>query len=192
VKYFGGNGKLDEANESEIARCILQSQVAVYKALCVISSVQEEMGEGIYRELENLYRRKHITEGLSKWVLKAHKDGALSATEAHAILHPLNHMVAECVQLLSERAEGFMEADGHRPSIEGKAEFEAAMEAAEEKVGEAEAKEEAQEETEKEAREEAREAKEEAKDFKEEAKSDSPPPQDTPPPPPPTGLADAS
>merc|ERR1719335_513583 len=28
VKYFGGNGKLDEANESEIARTILQSQVA--------------------------------------------------------------------------------------------------------------------------------------------------------------------
>jgi len=109
VKYFGGNGKLDEANESEIARCILQSQVATYRALCMIAATQEEMGQGIYTELENLYRRKHITEGLSQWVLQAHKDGALSATEAHAILHPLNHMVAECVAALGERAEGLVD-----------------------------------------------------------------------------------
>jgi NhaP-type Na+/H+ or K+/H+ antiporter len=111
VKYFGGNGKLDEANESEIARCILQSQVVTYKALCLIAATQEHMGGTVYTELENLYSRKHITEGLSKWVLQAHKDGALSATEAHAILHPLNHMVAECLALLSERAEGMMESE---------------------------------------------------------------------------------
>jgi len=107
VKYFGGNGKLDEANESEIARCILQSQVATYRALCQIATTQEEMGVEVYAELENLYSRKFITENLSKWVLDAHKDGALSATEAHAILHPLNHMVAECVAQLGDRAEGF-------------------------------------------------------------------------------------
>merc|ERR1719331_1954019 len=121
VKYFGGNGKLDEANESEIARCIIQSQVVTYKALCLIAATQEHMGGTIYTELENLYSRKHITEGLSKWVLQAHKDGALSATEAHAILHPLNHMVAECLALLSERAEGMMESEEsqkHRKTLE--------------------------------------------------------------------------
>merc|ERR1719487_2583075 len=29
LKYFGANGKIDEVNESEIGRCILQSQVFV-------------------------------------------------------------------------------------------------------------------------------------------------------------------
>merc|ERR1719454_1202257 len=62
VKYFGGNGKLDEANESEIARCILQSQTVTYKALIEAAAVQEHLGLKLFTEVENLHKRKHITE----------------------------------------------------------------------------------------------------------------------------------
>lgn len=111
VKYFGGNGKLDEANESEIARCILQSQTFTYRALIERAKTQAELGEKMFTDLTNLYKRKHITEGLGGWIMKAHSDGALSATEAHAILHPLNHLIADTVATLASRAEGVVDGE---------------------------------------------------------------------------------
>lgn len=41
--------------------------------------------------------------------MEAHTDGAISATEAHAILHPLYHQIAECCAVLAERAEGVVD-----------------------------------------------------------------------------------
>merc|ERR1719409_527298 len=109
LSYFGGNGKLDERDECEIARCILQSQVVTYKALIAAASTQKQISPGILKELQTLYSRKSITEGLSHFVEKAHSDGAISATEAYAILHPLNHQVSACMKTLSDRAEGVIE-----------------------------------------------------------------------------------
>jgi hypothetical protein len=114
VKYCGGNGQLDEANETEIARCIMQSQCAAYTALCERANTQAQLGPEMYKELQNLHQRKHISEGLSKWIMKAHSDGALSATEAHAIVHPLNHLIAHTVQTLSDRAEGVIDVGGDK------------------------------------------------------------------------------
>jgi hypothetical protein len=109
VRYFGGNGKLDEANESEIARCILQSQVNVYKAYYEACQTKQKLGDEVSKELENLRRRKRITEGLSRFVTDAHIAGALSATETHAILHPLNHQIAVCMKTLNDRTEGVLD-----------------------------------------------------------------------------------
>jgi len=109
IKYFGGNGKLDEANETEIARCILQSQVFTYQALRITSECQSELGAEVFTELQNLHKRKSITESLSQFVLKAHHDGALSATETHAVVHPLNHLIASCVKTLADRQEGLID-----------------------------------------------------------------------------------
>lgn len=106
IKYFGGNGKIDEKDEAEIARCILQSQVSTYQALIAAATTQRQLGVGVLHEMNTLYQRKQITEGLSAFVEKAHADGAITATEAHAILHPLNHQVSACMKTLSERAEG--------------------------------------------------------------------------------------
>jgi len=114
IKYFGGNGKLDEVNECEIARCILQSQVSTYRALRDAAHTQEQLGIDTFKDLQNLHKRKAITEGLSQWVLTAHADGALSATEAHAIVHPLNHLIAHTVKTLADRSEGVIkEEHGH-------------------------------------------------------------------------------
>ena len=38
------------------------------------AGTQEQIGKDMYTELQNLYQRKSITEGLSNWVLGAHKD----------------------------------------------------------------------------------------------------------------------
>jgi hypothetical protein len=111
VRYFGGNGKLDTVEENEIARCVLQSQVGVYRALQQIANTRETLDPKIQEELMALSQRKRITERLSRFVEDANNAGALSATEAHAILHPLNHEVAECMQDLSDRTEGLLKKD---------------------------------------------------------------------------------
>merc|ERR1711862_297572 len=85
VKYFGGNGKIDDLSEAEIARCILQSQVTVYQALFAAANTQKQIGPEICAELNSLYKRKAITEHLSHFVEGAYKDGAIHATEANAI-----------------------------------------------------------------------------------------------------------
>lgn len=110
VRYFGGNGKLDEVNETEIARCILQSQVSVYKALQESGQTKTKLGQHVTSELETLNKRKRITEGFSRFVSDAHAQGALTATETHAIMHPLNHQIAVCLKTLNERQEGMLES----------------------------------------------------------------------------------
>jgi len=109
IKFFGGNGKIDLACETELGRCVLQSQVSTYKALREAANTQVRLGDEVYTELKNLHKRKSITENLSAFVLTAHEDGAISATEAHSILHPLHHNIAQCVQTLNERAEGVLQ-----------------------------------------------------------------------------------
>jgi sodium/hydrogen exchanger 10/11 len=133
MKYFGGNGEIDEADESEIARCILQSMVAVFKALISCAKTKKLIADDnpkVLHELKTLYSRKTITEGLSHFVEKAYSDGAISATEAHAILHPLNHEVSACMKKLNDRAEGVIQnksdpmmghhAEKHAPEAQAK------------------------------------------------------------------------
>jgi NhaP-type Na+/H+ or K+/H+ antiporter len=112
VKYFGGNGKLDTVEENEIARCVLQSQVGVYRAMQQIANTRSTLDPQIAEELKALSQRKRITERLSAFVDDAHLAGALSATEAHAILHPLNHEVAECMHDINDRTEGYLKKEG--------------------------------------------------------------------------------
>jgi len=108
IKFFGGAGEMDPV-ETEIARCILQSQVSTYKALMEAAKTQQQMGVAIMEELRNLHKRKNITTGLSNFVLAAHGSGAINASEANAILHPLNHQVAVCLKTINDRAEGVMD-----------------------------------------------------------------------------------
>jgi len=106
VKFFGGNGRGTQASEAEIARCVLQSQTVTYKALIIASRAQKQMDQEVLHELQTVYQRKCIAEGLSVFVENAVADGAISEKEAHAILHPLNHQIAECMGMLNDRAEG--------------------------------------------------------------------------------------
>lgn len=115
IEYFGGNGEVDDREEAEIGRCVLQSQVNTYQALYLAAKTKQQMGEERTRELAQWRTRKTITEGLRVFVEKAHEAGALSSTEAHAILHPLDHEVAHCMKVLNERAEGIIVSHDSRP-----------------------------------------------------------------------------
>merc|ERR1719162_1051981 len=102
VKYFGGNGKIDVAEEAEMARCILQSQAGVYQALMWNLAEKKEMDEVLLKELRGAQRRKAITEGLQNFVTQAHNDGALSGGQAESILHPLQHQIKQCCRKISQ------------------------------------------------------------------------------------------
>merc|ERR1711879_694185 len=45
--------------------------------------------------------------------MSAHSDGAINGREAHAILHPLHHQIAECMAVIHQRAEGLMDKRTH-------------------------------------------------------------------------------
>jgi len=105
VKYFGG---LDlSVEENEICRCIIQSQVYVYRAIELTIQEEKSLDEkGLLDDLRWTLERKEITEGLEEFVMLAFKDGAITAREAHSIVHPLHHQLAECLQKINDTAEG--------------------------------------------------------------------------------------
>lgn len=111
VKYFGGNGKIDTEDESEMARCILQSQIACYKAITLGVEETKTMDSALVTELDWVYQRKGITEGLEHFVMEAHHDGALSAREAEAILHPLHGLILESMKEIQHLSEGIIDKE---------------------------------------------------------------------------------
>jgi len=117
VRYFGGNGRIDEVAEAEIGRCILQSQVHVYRAieLCIKEEGQLEDKE-LLRDLKWTYERKEITEDLEDFVMLAFKDGAITAREAESIMHPLHKAISACLKKLSDTVEGITKAQRDRSS----------------------------------------------------------------------------
>jgi NhaP-type Na+/H+ or K+/H+ antiporter len=106
VKYFGGNGKLDEKEECEIARCILQSLTAVYIAQDMVLKEEKEMEQVLIDELQFVKIRKRITEGLEKFVMEAYGEGAISAREAESILHPMHHHLEACMKEMVRVTDG--------------------------------------------------------------------------------------
>jgi hypothetical protein len=132
IKYFGGNAAIDSEDEAEMARCILQSQCFVYKALEMAVKEEQCMNQELLQEVSWLVKTKHVSEKLLGFVMSAHADGAISSTEAQAILHPLHHSIEDTLARLRDLDEGIIEAGpsqaeldsranstrGHRPSLQ--------------------------------------------------------------------------
>mmetsp|Transcript_13271 Transcript_13271/g.31057 ORF Transcript_13271/g.31057 Transcript_13271/m.31057 type:complete len:1203 (-) Transcript_13271:95-3703(-) len=120
VKYFGKNGAIDEADEAEIGRCVIQSQVNVYKAISL--TIQEEKllhDKELLSELKWAYERKEITEGLEEFVMEAFRDGAITAREAESIVHPLHKQIAECLAAFHRTVQGITNNASNRTQSGG-------------------------------------------------------------------------
>lgn len=101
TKYYGGNNCIDEADEAELARCVLQSQVLVYRALTMAIQEEEKMDKELILEFKWVRQCKKIVESLEHFVTSAFDDGAISAREAEAIIHPMHHTLATCLRHMS-------------------------------------------------------------------------------------------
>jgi hypothetical protein len=108
VKYFGGNGMIDEKDEAMLARCILQSLTNVYKALEQAVLQERKMDKTVLQEMLHAMQRKKIMESLESFVMAAHHDGALSARETESMLHPMYHHLTEELKSLHQLTEGIV------------------------------------------------------------------------------------
>lgn len=106
VHYFGVNGKIDDPEETEIARCILQSQIAVYRAIGLAMAEESRMNHDLLNQLKWLVQKKEIIEHLTSFVTGANQDGAISAVEAESILHPLHREISHCLDNIHDVANG--------------------------------------------------------------------------------------
>jgi hypothetical protein len=92
MKYFIGDHGPSEGT-AEVARCILQSQCAIYKAIALAVTAKKRMDASILEQIESVTHMLHVAEGLENYVLEAHDLGALNARETEHILHPLHHKI---------------------------------------------------------------------------------------------------
>jgi len=103
-KFFVG--EWGQEPEVEIARCLLQSQASVHKALILIVSVQRTMDAHLLDELNHTKERKRIVEALQSFVVEAEREGAISSQEAHAITHPMHEEINQCLKTISKLDDG--------------------------------------------------------------------------------------
>jgi len=112
VIFFGGNAKVDEVEEKEIARCVLQSQTNVYRA-CEEAMDQElklELAKpDIMVDLRITLLSKRICDAISRFIDAAHEAGALCERDAHEVRHPVNHMLQHMQGLLNDLDAGIVE-----------------------------------------------------------------------------------
>lgn len=96
--YFGGyssNGGY-KARTSEVARCILQSEVAVFRAVAMAVDVEDECDSEILQEVKKVQESKRLAEELEVFVLGAHQSGVISSGEAKSLVKPLRDHMEEC------------------------------------------------------------------------------------------------
>jgi len=112
IKYFGRGSLGGDTGEAEVARCVIQSQIFVYKAIDMAQSEQKAMGEEdqvLLQELKWVYERKEITEDLEEFVMDAFHNGAISNMEAASIVHPMQQQISNCLVLLSDTTDGIVD-----------------------------------------------------------------------------------
>merc|ERR1712008_217284 len=73
----------------------------------------------IQRQFDMEMQEKLITEQLQNFVMGAMEGGALSATEAESILHPLQHHLKHCLNRLHELDEGIVVEQSTHEGEEG-------------------------------------------------------------------------
>jgi hypothetical protein len=89
LKLFGTRDKCQTAEE---ARCIIESQTAVYKAITMAAIEAKKVDPAVLKGVTMLKEGNRVAEILSGFIVHAHADGVISSREAESILHPLtNH-----------------------------------------------------------------------------------------------------
>jgi len=113
LKFF--TDSIDETNEIELARCLLQSQVSVHNAVIAAVRVYRRDKE-LFEDIKMVLNRKHIVEDLQQFIEAALEDGAISSTNAGLILHPMAHEVHDCIAYINKKGDGI---DTVNPALDG-------------------------------------------------------------------------
>jgi len=90
VKYFGRDGKVDSV---ELARCILQSQLSVYKAMLMDIDEKDNVESHILGACRIATECKVLVGELETFVMDAHTRGVITRSDAESIIHHMHHRI---------------------------------------------------------------------------------------------------
>jgi len=90
----------------EVARCLLQSQLTVYKALNMAIARVVQMDKQLLEEVNAWRTSKVVTEELSQFIMDAFENGIINAREAEAVLDPLREHIKHCMVLIGDSMHG--------------------------------------------------------------------------------------
>jgi hypothetical protein len=94
LKYFGGT--TNKVSTVEVARCILQSEIAVHRVIFRAVHEEQSLEPQLLEELRQVRRSRKIAGELEHFILDAHNAGIIGAAEATSIVHPLHDYIKEC------------------------------------------------------------------------------------------------
>lgn len=115
LKYFEDENTL---NNVELARCLLQSHVAVHRAIFAIVQERRE-NEELFTDVDEVSQRKRMIEGLEHFIEEALEHGVIQLGNAGSLLHPLYHEVSDCIRYINTRCEGIQDTNVSHPDFMG-------------------------------------------------------------------------
>merc|ERR1712176_465796 len=90
----------------DLVHCLLQSQVAVYKAMGLALAEAQDTGRDKIEEMIDVHESKDVSEELEALILAAYEAGAISAREAESMLHPLHDHIRHLTSLMVDANKG--------------------------------------------------------------------------------------
>mmetsp|Transcript_153333 Transcript_153333/g.293641 ORF Transcript_153333/g.293641 Transcript_153333/m.293641 type:complete len:729 (-) Transcript_153333:112-2298(-) len=103
LEFFGVQQKVDQV---EVARCLVQSQCAIYKAVSLAIGEEQHLDKRLLSEVNQVRESKKIAEELEHFVMDAHRGGVITAREAESVLHPLHDHMKKCMKQIKETRHG--------------------------------------------------------------------------------------
>jgi len=103
IEYFGTHGRVDTP---ELARCLLQSQVCVYKAVSMAVGAGQGVNRTLLLEMAQTCESKKIAEKLESFIMDAHRGGVINGREAESVLQPLRDHIKGCMKEIQLNRQG--------------------------------------------------------------------------------------
>jgi len=103
VKFFG---KGDQVDSVEVARCLLQSKLSVYKAMRLADYEEKKLGSSLTEDLKIALECRDFAECCVDFLLNAQRGGILTPHEAESMLHPLYNDIGKFVHHLRAVSHG--------------------------------------------------------------------------------------
>jgi len=91
---------------TEIARCLIQSQVFIYRAANMADIQLQDLDIDMLNEVHYFRESKVVVEELESFVLRAFHKGVISGREAESILKPLHRHIKECMAVMKQSSKG--------------------------------------------------------------------------------------
>jgi len=105
-RYFVGEPEDHNCKSVEVARCLIQSQVYVYRAAMLADLHLKDLDLEMLHQVQCVRESKVVVEELESFVMRAFSKGVISAREAESILRPLHHHIRECMALIRDSSSG--------------------------------------------------------------------------------------